>query len=90
MYTFNIFSPCTIRHLQRRLKKSNRALTSAAIRIHVLTEAPALNYVQTPITSSTVRAQWDITADFVKNEEQHLVKSNYGKTKGASLECINC
>ena len=29
MYTFNIFSPCTIRHLQRRLKKSNRALTSA-------------------------------------------------------------
>ena len=90
MYTFNIFSPCTIRHLQRRLKKSNRALTSAAIRIHVLTEAPALNYVQTPITSSTVHAQWDITADFVKNEEQHLAKSNYGKTKGASLECINC
>ena len=90
MYTFNIFSSCTIRHLQRRLKKSNRALTSAAIRIHVLTEAPALNYVQTPILSSTVHAQWDITADFVKNEEHHLAKSNYGKTKGASLECINC
>ena len=90
MYTFKIFSPRTIRHLQRVLKKRNHALTSAAIRIHALTEAPALNYVQTPITSSTVHAQWDITADFVKNEEQHLAKSNYGKTKGASLECINC
>ena len=90
MYTFKIFSPRTIRHLQRMLKKRNHALTSAAIRTHVLTEAPALKYVQTPITSSTVHAQWDITADFVKNEEQHLAKRNYGKTKGASLQCINC
>ena len=90
MYTFNIFSSCTIRHLQRRLKKSNRALTSAAIRIHVHTEAPALSYLKTPITSSTVRAQWDITADFVKNEEQHLVKSTCRKMEVAILECINC
>ena len=72
------------------LKKRNHALTSAAIRTHVLTEAPALSYVQTPIISSTVHAQWDFTAHFVKNEEQHLAKSNYGKTKGASLEFINC
>ena len=78
------------RYLQRVLKKRNHALTSAAIRTHVFTEAPALSYVQTPIISSTVHAQWDFTADFVKNEEQHLAKSNYGKTKGASLECINC
>ena len=72
------------------LKKRNHALTSAAITTHVLTEAPALSYVQTPITSSTVHAQWDFMADFVKNEGQHLAKNNYGKTKGASLECINC
>ena len=85
-----IFSPCTIRHFQRRLEKSNHVLTSAATRILVLTEAPALSYVQTPITSSTVHAQWDITADFVKNEEQHIAKTNYGKTKGACMECINC
>ena len=72
------------------LKKRNHALTSAAIRTHVLTEAPALSYVQTPIISSTVHAQWDFTSHFVTNEEQHLAKSNYGKTKGASLEFINC
>ena len=90
MYTFNIFSPCTIRHLQRRLKKSNRALTSAAIRIHVHMEVPALSCVKTPITSLIVRAQWDITADFVKNEEQHLVKSTCRKMEAAILECINC
>ena len=53
-------------------------------------EAPVLSYVKTLKSSSTVHAQWDITADFVRNEEQHLAKSNYGKTKAASPECINC
>ena len=85
-----IFSPCTIRYFQRRLKKSNHVLTSAAIRILVLTEAPALSYVQTPITSSTVHALWDITADFVKNEQQHLAESSCRKTEGTGPESINC
>ena len=85
-----IFSPCTIRYFQRRLKKSNHVLTCAAIRILVLTEAHALSYVQTPITSSTVHALWDITADFVKNEQQHLAESSCRKTEGAGPESINC
>ena len=73
-----------------RLAKSNHSLTSAVIRIYVLMVAPALSYVKTLKSSSTVHAQWDITADFVRNEEQYLAKSNYGKTKAASPECINC
>ena len=52
--------------------------------------ATALSYVKTLKTSSTVHAQWDIMVDSVTNEEQHLAKSNYGETKGASPECINC
>ena len=81
MYTFNIFSPCTIRHLQRRLKKSN----SAAIRIHVHTDSPALSYVKTPITSTTVRAQWDITADFVKNKVATSCKEHLQKNGGSNF-----
>ena len=73
-----------------RLAKSNHSLTSAVIRIYVLMVAPALSYVTTLKSSSTVHAQRDITAGSVTNEEQLLAKRNYGETKGASPECINC
>ena len=45
--TFNTPFPCcsSNRHLQKRLAKGNFALTSAAIKIHVLTEGSAHTYV---------------------------------------------
>ena len=76
--------------MQRRLKNSNHSLTSVVIRIHALMEAPALSYLQTLKTSSTAHVLWDITADFVKNEEQYLAKSSCRKTEGAGQESINC
>ena len=79
-----------IRHVQRGLIKSNRSFTSAVIRIHAPVEAPALCYAKTLKTSSTAHALWNITADFVKNEEQHLAKSSCRKTEGAGPESINC
>ena len=57
------------RQLQKKLAKSNRAFTSAVIRVPALTEAPALNCVKTLNTSSTAHAPWGIS------EEQHLVKN---------------
>ena len=71
------------------LKTRNHASASAVIRFHASMEAPVLSHVKTLKISSTVHAQCDITADFVRKEEQRLAKSNYGKTKGASPECIN-
>ena len=91
MNTFNILFCCTMfRHLQRGLKKSNHSFTSAVIRIHAPMEAAALSCVKTLKTSSTAHALWDITADFVKNEQQHLAESSCRKTEGAEPESINC
>ena len=62
------------RQLQKKLAKSNRAFTSAVIRVLALTEAPALNCVKTLNTSSTAHAPWGIS------EEQHLVKNSCRET----------
>ena len=45
--TFNTPFPCcsSNSHLQKRLAKGNFALTSAAIKIHALTEGSAHTYV---------------------------------------------
>ena len=79
-----------IRLVQRRLKNRNHSLTSVVIRIHAPMEAPVLRDVKTLKTSSTAHVLWNITADFVKNEEQHHVKSSCRKTEGTDPESMNC
>ena len=51
--------------------------------------APALSNVKMLKTNSTAHAQWDITADIVKNEMSLHATSNCKETKEASLESTN-